>query len=76
MILIYHQMHSRIHVHPTKTPISQLTIIKPHSEAQRSRRNYITHVPTADIFRPTIIIIIIIVVVVVIIIVVVVMLIM
>ena len=41
-------------------PISQLTIIKPHSESQSSRRNYITHVPTADIFRPTIIIIIII----------------
>ena len=65
MILICDQMHSRIHVHPTKTPISQLTITKPHSESQSSRRNSITHLPTADIFRPTIIIIIIIIIIIV-----------
>ena len=47
---IYRQTHSRIHVPPTKTPISQLTIIKPHSESQSSRKNYITHVPIADIY--------------------------
>jgi hypothetical protein len=41
-------------------PISQLTIIKPHSESQSSGRNSITYVPTVDIFRPIIIIIIII----------------